>query len=131
MKYFFVGLLLLLLQNVFGQELGVLVWNIRFASTQDGADRWELRRNELISYITEHEPAMIGLQEVLHGQLQDMLSVMNQYQFTGVGRDDGKNQGEFSPILFDTTRITMLQSGNFWLSETPDTVSVGDRKSVV
>jgi len=125
MKYFFVGLLLLLLQNVSGQELGVLVWNIRFASTQDGADRWELRRNELISYITEHEPAMIGLQEVLHGQLQDMLSVMNQYQFTGVGRDDGKNQGEFSPILFDTTRITMLQSGNFWLSETPDTVSVG------
>jgi endonuclease/exonuclease/phosphatase family metal-dependent hydrolase len=125
MKYFFVGLLLLLLQNGFGQELDVLVWNIRYASTQDGADRWELRRDELISYITERKPAMIGLQEVLHGQLQDILNVMDHYQFTGVGRDDGKNNGEFSPILFDTTRITMLQSGHFWLSETPDTVSVG------
>jgi endonuclease/exonuclease/phosphatase family metal-dependent hydrolase len=125
MKHFLLGLLLLLLQNATGQELEVLVWNIRYAGSQDGPDQWELRRDELISYMAGRKPAIIGLQEVLHGQLQDILNVMDHYQFTGVGRDDGKNKGEFSPILFDTTQIKMLQSGSFWLSETHDTVSVG------
>ncbi len=125
MKYLFIGFLCLILQPLNGQQIECLVWNIRYASPHDGPDRWELRRDEVIGAMASRHPAIISLQEVLHSQLQDILNGMTVYKYIGIGRDDGHTKGEFSPVLYDTSRVKLLQQGNFWLSETPEKVSVG------
>jgi len=125
MKYLFIGFLSLIMQSLSGQQIECLVWNIRYASPNDGPDRWEIRGDELIGAIASRQPAIIGLQEVLHSQLQDILTGLPAYKYIGVGRDDGKTKGEFSPVLYDTSRIKLVKEGSFWLSETPEKVSTG------
>ena len=65
------------------------------------------------------------MQEVLHRQLMYLNESLPDYNFIGVGRDDGKEKGEFSPILYDSTKFRLLDSNTFWLSKTPDKISVG------
>src|SRR5690606_8159556 len=67
-----------------------------------------------------HQPQILGVQEALWGQMQDLQQALPQYKFVGVGRDDGDKKGEFSAIFYDTTRIQLLDSKTFWLSETPE-----------
>jgi len=67
---------------------------------------------------------IIGLQEVLHGQLLNIHSLLNRntpnkWQYIGVGRDDGKTRGEYSPIFYNTEIHELLSWRYFWLSETP------------
>ena len=73
----------------------------------------------------QYSPSIIGIQEGLLNQVQYIDSCLINYDYVGVGRDDGKEQGEFCAIYFDTTRYTVLNHSTFWLSETPDTISVG------
>ena len=69
---------------------------------------------------------IFGSQEVLHGQMEDLRAALPQYESIGVGRNDGKTGGEYAPIFYNKDRIRCLQSGHFWLSETPEIVgSVG------
>jgi endonuclease/exonuclease/phosphatase family metal-dependent hydrolase len=60
----------------------------------------------------------------LHGQLVDLAERLPQYKWVGAGRDDGKEAGEYSAIFYDTTRLQLLQSKTFWLSEHPEVVGV-------
>ena len=60
------------------------------------------------------------MQEVLNNQLIDLQSSLNEYKAVGVGREDGKTKGEYSPILFKTSKLKLIKSNTFWLSETPD-----------
>ena len=62
------------------------------------------------------------MKEVLHDQLEDLRRLLPQYEFIGVGRDDGKAGGEYNPIMFHRARFTLLDSGTLWLSETPHVV---------
>jgi endonuclease/exonuclease/phosphatase family metal-dependent hydrolase len=100
-------------------------YNIRFDNPNDGPDRWALRREAVAAELLLHRPAVIGLQEVLLSQLTFLEARMPGYQRYGVGRTDGKNDGEFSPILIDTSVFRLLEGRTFWLSNTPDVPSKG------
>jgi endonuclease/exonuclease/phosphatase family metal-dependent hydrolase len=75
--------------------------------------------------LVQYSPSIIGIQEGLLNQVQYIDSSLIDYDYVGVGRDDGIKKGEFCAIYFDTTRYVLLKNSTFWLSETPDTISVG------
>jgi len=95
----------------------VMTFNIRYDNPGDGPDRWPHRAGAVAKIIGRADVA--GLQEVLHGQLTDLKQALPAYSVVGVGRDDGKQAGEYSPILYRTGRFELRESGTFWLSEEP------------
>ena len=107
------------------QELTVMSYNIRYASPNDGPNLWQNRKEEMIQTLLEIKPNLIGLQEVVHLQLIDLTRGMKDYSYVGVGREDGKTKGEYSPILYRKEDLKLLDSDTFWLSETPNQISVG------
>lgn len=101
-------------------RLRVLSFNIRFDNPADGDNRWEKRRELVATIIREQRPDIVGLQEALHDQIQDLLAALPEYEAVGVGRDDGATRGEYSPILFRRDRLGLASARTFWLSPTPD-----------
>ena len=75
--------------------------------------------------INFQHPDILGTQEVLAEQLDDMKALLTDYDYIGVGRDDGKRKGEHTVIFYDRKTIRLLQQGHFWLSETPDKPGLG------
>ena len=106
-------------------DVTVMTFNIRYASPDDGVDVWANRKDWVAALIDSSAADIIGLQEVLQGQLEGILSRTDRFDWEGVGRDDGATQGEYSPILYDRTRFERLDGGTRWLSPHPD--SVGSR----
>lgn len=107
------------------QELKLMTYNIRFANETDQPHLWEARKPLILSQISEFDPDVIGLQEVLHQQVLDIENELPAYERLGVGRDDGVMAGEYSPLFFKSDRFSLSESGTLWLSETPEMVSVG------
>lgn len=107
------------------QELEVMTFNIRYDNVNDGEDRWSERKESVARLIKFYRPQVIGIQEALESQIEYLDSASSDYTYVGVGRDDGQTKGEFSPILYDSTLLTLRDKGTFWLSPTPDEVSVG------
>jgi endonuclease/exonuclease/phosphatase family metal-dependent hydrolase len=108
------------------QGLKVMTFNIRFDNPADGANSWNNRKSLVIKTLGENAPDLIGMQEVLQQQLIFLENNLKDYNAIGVGRDDGKAGGEYSPVLYRTERFKLLNWGTFWLSNTPnDTGSVG------
>jgi endonuclease/exonuclease/phosphatase family metal-dependent hydrolase len=101
-------------------ELPVMTFNIRFDNPRDGEDRWDNRKDLAAETIRAADPAVVGLQEALKHQLDDLLERLPAFGALGVGRDDGKDGGEYSAILYRKDRFTVAGSGTFWLSDTPD-----------
>lgn len=101
------------------QYLNVISFNIRYNTANDSLNAWPYRKDKAASQLLFHEAHIVGLQEALYGQITDLLDQMPKYKHVGVGRDDGKQNGEFSAILYDTTRLQLLESKTFWLSEQP------------
>jgi endonuclease/exonuclease/phosphatase family metal-dependent hydrolase len=114
-----------LLSPVFGQEIAVLSYNIRYNSPGDGLDLWDLRKTELIHQIKELDPMSFGVQEATLTQMKDLEVGLPGYNYVGVGRDDGITKGEFSAIFYKKSDLRVLQEDTFWLSPTPEKVSVG------
>lgn len=111
-----------------GQDapLTVVSFNIRYDTPGDSLDAWPHRRDGVASFLRFHEADIVGLQEALHHQLEDLRERMPDHFWIGVGRDDGRLKGEFSGILLRRERFEVLDEGTFWLSETPsDTGSTG------
>lgn len=105
------------------EPLTVMSFNIRYGTANDGENRWENRRAALFELMRAGNADVIGLQEALFSQIQEILVAVPGYAVTGVGRDDGRTKGEFSAILFRTTRLTLSDAGTFWLSDTPEVVA--------
>ena len=105
----------------------IISYNVRFSSVPetDGSNRWELRRDASIKMVAAQKPLAMGLQEACSDQIDFLDQNLTGYKHIGVGRDDGNRAGEMMAIYYDTTRLTLLNSGTFWLSETPDKVSIG------
>lgn len=99
--------------------LDVMTFNIRYGTANDGVNRWQVRRPRTLEVLKKRHPQLIGLQEALQGQLDDLQKGLKGYQVVGLGREDGKIGGEFSAILFDSKRLQLLRSDTFWLSDTP------------
>jgi endonuclease/exonuclease/phosphatase family metal-dependent hydrolase len=101
--------------------LSIVTYNIRYDEPRDGPDRWDNRKDAAAALLKDHNPDVIGLQEALRHQLDDLEARLPGYAEIGVGRDDGKQRGEYSAILYRKDRLELLDSGTFWLSDTPDT----------
>ena len=99
--------------------------NIKWDDPNEGNNRWDLRKSDLVNFIQYEQPLILGLQEALYHQLQYLDSALVNYGWVGVGRDAGDLSGEFCPILVDTTVFQINASGTFWLSETPESPSKG------
>ncbi len=97
----------------------VLTYNIRLATPDDAPNTWDNRKQNVFSMIRGTSPDVFGLQEVLHGQLVDIENAFPDFKRVGVGRDDGKEAGEYSPVFYNSSKFTLLNSGTFWLSQTP------------
>ena len=97
-------------------------FNIRLKTTVDDKEGWgwDVRRDRVADYIKENDIDIVGMQEVLHVQLEDLLARLPEYDYVGVGRTDGKTKGEYAPVFFRKDKFEVLEKGNFWLSETPD-----------
>ena len=115
-------LLLFLSLCMFGQQLYVGSYNIRYSNDEDASkgNGWERRCPVLCSQVNFEHPDIFGAQEVLAPQLHDMLGRLDGYAFVGVGRDDGKEAGEYAPIFYDESKIELIRDGHFWLSQTPE-----------
>ncbi len=100
--------------------LRVMTFNIRYAAAADGENGWDKRKDFLIDVIRKFNPDLLGTQEVLAVQADFLAERLKDYTLVGVGRDDGKRRGEFSSVMFRTSRFELVDSGTFWLSETPD-----------
>ena len=94
-------------------------FNIRYATESDGEHAWSHRRDLAASVIRYHAPDVVGVQEALLEQLNDLTERLPEYEWIGVGRDDGKSGGEFSAILYRPDQLKLVESNTFWLSETP------------
>lgn len=106
-------------------ELKVMTWNIRYNNPGDGENAWPLRKERVAGLIRFHSPDIIGVQEALLGQVNDIAAQLPGYDWVGVGRNDGINGGEYSPIFYNSKRFQLKQQGWFWLSDTPEGPSVG------
>jgi len=108
-----------------GQEIAVMTYNIKYDNVNDTVNNWNDRKPAMVDLLKRYNPEFIGMQEVLHGQLLYLDASLPNHKYIGVGRDDGKQKGEFSPLLFNTNAYQLLYSNTFWLSKTPDEISVG------
>lgn len=111
--------------SIFENTLEVVSYNIRYDNSQDGENQWDIRKETLASYLLKSSPDIIGMQEVLNNQLADLSNFLKEYKYVGVGREDGKTKGEYSPIFYRKSKLKVLMSSTFWLSETPQKISVG------
>ncbi|MBT8300720.1 MAG: endonuclease/exonuclease/phosphatase family protein [Maribacter sp.] len=118
-------LLSILSFNLTGQDLKLMSYNIKYDNKRDTVNNWIDRKESLIRLIRHYEPSFIGTQEALHHQVKYIDSCLVDFAFIGVGRDDGRQAGEYTAIHYDTTLYKVLDSNTFWLSESPEKVSVG------
>tara|TARA_R110000737_G_scaffold127477_1_gene160050 strand:- start:1169 stop:2026 length:858 start_codon:yes stop_codon:yes gene_type:complete len=111
--------------NVQGQDISVLTYNIKWDNTNDTVNNWNDRKEAMVSLLKHYQPGIIGMQEVVNGQLNYLVANLPNFASVGVGREDGKEKGEYSPILYDTELLKSLENATYWLSDTPDKISVG------
>ncbi len=106
-------------------DLRVMTFNIRLNTPDDGANQWPHRKEIAASMIRFHRADIAGLQEALKDQVDDLTTLLPEYQWFGVGRDDGKEAGEYMAVFYRKDRLQVLQQSTFWLSETPESPSKG------
>jgi len=104
----------------FSQNLKVMSYNIRYDNPDDGMNKWGKRKADVAKSIHKYDPDIIGTQEVLNNQLNDLNALLPEYESFGVERDDGKQKGEYAAIFFRKKEFIKLDGNFFWLSETPD-----------
>lgn len=102
------------------EPLRVMSFNVRYGTAPDGENAWPKRRDLAFAVVRDFAPDVLCLQEALDFQIDELLAAVPGYVRLGVGRDDGKNQGEFSAVLYRKERLRELVSDTFWLSDTPD-----------
>ena len=118
-------ILILVPVSMFAQQMNIITFNIRYNTPNDGVNAWPNRIEMVSGLLKFHEPDIFGFQEALVGQIEDIQNKLPEYEWFGVGRDDGEKAGEFSPIFFNKTKFILIENGTFWLSETPDKPSKG------
>ena len=98
-------------------DFKVMTFNIRYGSADDGENNWNNRKTILFGVIRDFNPDLFGMQEVLNFQLDELKGEFQNYSTVGVGRDDGKTKGEYSPIFFSKDRFILDTTETFWYSE--------------
>lgn len=128
MKLFIVYILICLGSSVAtANTLDVMSYNIRCASCEspDHINHWKKRKFLVAHIIKTHNPDIIGLQEAEIPQVEDLAEMLDDYSWIGVGREDGKEKGETTAILFRHNRFSLQGQQTLWLSQTPSQASRG------
>ena len=123
----FFSFFLLLILSVSAQEMLVGSYNIRYKNWNDSVqgNLWSKRCQVICDQVNFMAPDIFGAQEVLYGQLLDMLKALDGYDYIGIGRDDGQHGGEHEAIFYKKDKLQLLDHGDFWLNETPDKPALG------
>ncbi len=101
------------------EPLTVMSFNIRYGTAKDGENHWTARREMLFDVVREQDADLVGVQEALASQIDEIVASVPIYAVVGVGRDDAARTGEFSAILFRKDRLRVAEAGTFWFSDTP------------
>lgn len=121
--------LVIFLTNGFAQNenIKVMTYNIRCGYCEDSSDvnNWSKRKYLVAYVIKNHNPDLIGLQEAEQFQIKDLVEMLDDYDWIGVGREDGKEKGESAAIIYRKNRFVLEEQKTLWLSETPELVSKG------
>lgn len=117
LSVFFLSFASLLAQK--SPSLKIMTYNLRYDNPDDGINAWPKRNANVALLIKKYNPDLLGIQEGLHHQLRNLDSLLKDYAWVGVGRDDGKTKGEYAAIFYRKSRFKLLDQGSFWLSETP------------
>jgi len=113
-------ILLLIAASAGAQELKVMTYNIRYDNAHDSVNRWDNRKHKVFALIRKYSPDVFGVQEALNNQVTDIANELKEFEYFGVGRDDGKKKGEYSAIFVRKDRLKILKQNTFWLSKTPE-----------
>lgn len=125
-KYFIVFLLITTsFQFSISQTIDFMTYKIKYDNPNDGENSWKNRKAEMAALLQNYHPQVIGTQEGLYHQIEYLDSCLVDYSFVGVGRKDGKKEGEFAAVFYDSTQLSLFSQNTFWLSENGDTASVG------
>ncbi len=116
MRLFYVVALFFSIANyTMAQSVKVMSYNIRLDTEADGVNQWKNRSNKVVALIKKYNPDLFGVQEALHNQMMDLQNNLPEYAFVGVGRDDGKEKGEYSAIFYKKDKFEVLKQNTFWL----------------
>ncbi len=100
-------------------------FNIRYDNRSDGRYRWDKRKAKVVEKLKLDAPDIVGFQEALISQVEYLEEQLPEYSWVGAGREDGAQIGEFTPIFYRDDTFQLITSGTQWLSESPNTPSVG------
>lgn len=119
------GIWFLTLGTMAQEPVELISYNIRMNTAGDGVHAWPNRKNDVAALFRFHRADIFCVQEALPDQMDDLAGDFPDFSYEGVGRDDGKRQGEFSAVFYKHKRFNKLDGGTFWLSETPGECSFG------
>lgn len=106
-------------------ELTVMSYNIRNGEAKDGTNAWNMRYYASYLMIDDQKPDVFGVQEAYDYQVKFLETALVDYKSVGVGREDGKSEGEHMSIFYNKKKVSLLKWGTFWLSDTPEVPSKG------
>lgn len=112
-------MLMAALPSFAGDALRVMSFNVRLITKADGPNQWEYRRDLLVDTIREKAPDVFGTQELHYAQGQYIVEKLPDYEWFGVSRR-GNREDEHMGVFYRKDRLKLIDSGNFWLSETPE-----------
>lgn len=102
----------------------VMTFNLRTGKAWwlDGwsQNTWDNRRSIAIETIAENAADVIGTQEGVASQLEEIQNALPQYAQYSAGRDNGRNKGETCAIFYRRDRFELIDCGTFWFSTKPD-----------
>jgi len=107
------------------QKIRLMTFNIRLDVASDSLNAWPYRKDKVAGMILFHRADLIGVQEALPGQVDELARRLPDFDWYGLGRDDGKKAGEFMAVFYRKERFSPLEKSTFWLSETPDQPGLG------
>jgi endonuclease/exonuclease/phosphatase family metal-dependent hydrolase len=105
---------------VAAESLRVMTFNIRYDNPADGPDAWPLRKDKVAGMVRLYDADIIGMQEALRTQINALAKLLPEHDWIGVGRQDGRDAGEFTPIFYRRDRLEIVDKNTFWLSPTPE-----------
>lgn len=105
--------------------INIISYNVRMNTQSDGVNAWPLRKDKVIGLLNFHKPDLFGIQEGLPEQVADLAVGLPDFENVGVGRDDGKSEGEHMSIFYRKSRFQKIDWGTFWLNEATDKPGFG------
>lgn len=107
-------------ENSWGTPLRVLSYNILTVDNFFSTGPWRIRKQRIAQLVRQEQSDIVGMQEALFSMMEGLSALLPDHAYVGVGRDDGQRQGEYAGIFYRTSRLELLETKTFWLSENPD-----------